>query len=68
MDTRGTLERTYLTIEELASYLAFSTSQIYKMVEAGRIPFARVPGTRLIRFPKKEIDDWMRRNIVKPIS
>jgi excisionase family DNA binding protein len=60
-------EKKYLSVDDLSAYLSCSISKIYKMVESGQIPFAHIPGTKLIRFPKKEIDEWMDKHIVKPV-
>ena len=48
------------TLEQIADYLQISTSSIYKMVQAGRIPAYKVG--RQWRFKKQEIDEWVESN------
>ena len=50
----------WVTLEQIADYLQISTSSIYKMVQAGRIPAYKVG--RQWRFKKQEIDEWVQRN------
>ena len=50
----------WLTLEQIAEYLQMSTSSIYKMVQAGKIPAYKVG--RQWRFKKKEIDRWVEKN------
>ncbi len=47
----------WLTLEQIAEYLQMSTSSIYKMTQAGKIPSYRVG--RQWRFKKEEIDKWV---------
>lgn len=61
-------DKELLTVKDLASYWTCSESYIYKQVESGDLPFVRMPGSNRIRFPKKEIDDLMRRNFVKSVA
>lgn len=46
-----------MDIKELANYLGFSETKIYRLVENGNIPFARIG--RQYRFTKKAIDEWL---------
>jgi len=48
----------WLTLEQIAEYLQMSTSSIYKMAQAGKIPAYKVG--RQWRFRKKEIDRWVK--------
>jgi excisionase family DNA binding protein len=50
----------FLTIDELSQYLNIKKSTLYTMVETGTIAHYRIG--KLIRFRKKEIDDWMEGN------
>jgi len=47
----------WLTLEQIAKYLQMSTSSIYKMAQAGKIPAYKVG--RQWRFKKEEIDRWI---------
>ncbi len=47
----------WLTLEQIAEYLQMSTSSIYKMAQAGKIPSYKVG--RQWRFKKEEIDKWV---------
>ncbi len=53
----------WLTLEQIAEYLQMSTSSIYKMAQAGRIPAYKVG--RQWRFKKEEIDSWVEKQKVK---
>lgn len=53
---RFTMEK-WLTLEQIAEYLQMSSSSIYKMAQAGRIPAYKVG--RQWRFKKEEIDSWV---------
>jgi len=47
----------WLTLEQIAEYLQMSTSSIYKMAQAGKIPSYKIG--RQWRFKKEEIDRWV---------
>lgn len=47
----------WLTLEQIAEYLQMSTSSIYKIAQAGKIPAYKVG--RQWRFKKEEIDRWV---------
>ncbi|MCX7822722.1 MAG: helix-turn-helix domain-containing protein [Syntrophobacterales bacterium] len=47
----------WLTLEQIAEYLQMSTSSIYKMAQAGKIPTYKVG--RQWRFKKEVIDKWI---------
>lgn len=53
----------WLTLEQIAEYLQMSTSSIYKMAQAGKIPSYKVG--RQWRFKKEEIDKWVEHNKFK---
>jgi len=47
----------WLTLEQIADYLQMSTSSIYKMAQAGKIPAYKIG--RQWRFKIEEIDKWV---------
>lgn len=47
----------WLTLEQIAEYLQMSTSSIYKMAQACKIPAYKIG--RQWRFKKEEIDQWI---------
>ncbi len=47
-----------LTIKEVAAYLRFTTTTVYRMAQLGKIPAFRVG--RQWRFKKEEVDEWLR--------
>lgn len=47
----------WLTLEQIAEYLQMSTSSIYKMAQADKIPAYKVG--RQWRFKREEIDRWV---------
>ena len=51
------MTREIMDIKELANYLGFSETKIYRLVEDRRIPFARIG--RQYRFVKSAIDEWL---------
>jgi len=54
----STMEK-WVTLEQIAEYLQMSTSSIYKMAQAGKIPAYKVG--RQWRFKKEEIDRWIKK-------
>jgi len=56
----------WLTLEQIAEYLQMSTSSIYKMAQAGKIPAYKVG--RQWRFKKEEIDRWVQRNKFRKVK
>lgn len=50
----------WLFPEEAARYLKVSSSKVYKMIHEEKIPFHRIPDSRLIRLSVDELDEWMR--------
>ncbi|HOJ16777.1 MAG TPA: helix-turn-helix domain-containing protein [Caldisericia bacterium] len=63
MNKRIMIMDKWLTLEQIAEYLQMSTSSIYKMAQAGRIPAYKVG--RQWRFKKEEIDSWVEKQKVK---
>lgn len=58
MNHQSPIEPRLLTAKQLSVYLGFPLSTIYAMVEQRRIPFKRF-GAKMIRFDRKEIDEWI---------
>lgn len=54
----------WLNVEETAKFLGVSTSNIYSLVQQGRLPGHRVG--KMWRFNKTELDSWIRAN--RPIT
>ncbi len=46
-----------MDVKEVAVYLGFSPTKIYRMLTSGEIPNVKVGGQ--YRFPKTVIDDWL---------
>lgn len=53
------MDKTYMNIKEVAVYLSLPVSSIYAMTAKNEIPFIRLPGGRLMRFIKTDIDLWI---------
>ena len=54
--TRSTL----MTIEEVAEYLRFHPSTVYRLVRQGRLPAVKVG--KQWRFHRQALEDWLRAN------
>lgn len=61
------LHKEFLTIEEAADYLGFSTSQMYRMTSNKEIPYYK-PGGKAIFFRIEDLNDWIRQNRIMPTS
>jgi excisionase family DNA binding protein len=57
-------KKKYLTPPELAEYLGISLHTVYLWTATRQIPFFRL--SRLTRFDKDEIDQWMNDRKVAP--
>ncbi len=55
-----------MDVKEVAAYLGFSPTKIYRMLTSGEIPNVKVGGQ--YRFPKQVIDDWLAGKLVVPGS
>lgn len=53
-----------MDVKEVASYLGFSPTKIYRMLTAGDIPAVKVGGQ--YRFPRRVIDDWLAGKLTVP--
>jgi excisionase family DNA binding protein len=58
------MEKSVMTMGEVAKYLSFSVKHIQRMVTSGEIPCSRVGGE--LRFLKSRIDEWVREQEMKP--
>jgi excisionase family DNA binding protein len=58
------MERSVMTMEEVAKYLSFSVKHVQRLVANGEIPHSRVGGQ--LRFLKSRIDEWIRAHEMKP--
>jgi excisionase family DNA binding protein len=47
----------WITLDELAEYLKFSRTKLYRLAQEGEIPASKV-GSQW-RFNRQEIDDWV---------
>ena len=56
-----------MTIKDVAAYLKFSTASIYRMAQRGDIPAFRI-GTRIWRFKKEDLDQWLQQKSQTPIA
>lgn len=56
-----------LTLDEASIYTGRSKSDLYKRTSKGEIPHYK-PSGKVIYFDKKELDQWLLANRVKPIS
>ena len=66
--TRQALQqKDILTLREAALYAGISTSYLYKLTSARRIPFYK-PALKLIFFRKAELDNWLLKNRQPTIS
>ena len=50
-----------LTFEETCDFTGISSSYLYKLTSAGKIPHSK-PNGKLLFFEKKKIVDWLLRN------
>ena len=56
-----------MTIKDVAAYLKFSTASIYRMAQRGDIPAFHI-GTRIWRFKKEDLDQWLQQKSQTPIA
>ena len=55
-----------MDVKEIAAYLGFSPTKIYRLLTAAEIPHVKVGGQ--YRFPKAVIDDWLAGKLEVPKS
>jgi excisionase family DNA binding protein len=51
----------YMTVEQVAKYLQISVTSVWRFKREGKIKGYRIPGTRMIRYRRKEIEKVMER-------
>lgn len=51
-----------MTVQEVADYLGFGVTKVYKLIESKEIPASKIG--RQYRFLKAAIDAWLARNII----
>jgi excisionase family DNA binding protein len=56
--------REVMTADEVGVYLGVARSTVYKMVQAGEIPYAKIGS--MLRFPKAMVDRWLADHTVQP--
>lgn len=56
-----------LTSDELAQYLGFSKSYLYKLTMKQEIPHYKPTG-KVIFFNRKEVEEWVQRNRIATIE
>jgi excisionase family DNA binding protein len=59
-----TNKKKYFTPSELAEYLNISIHTVYLWTSTKQVPFFRL--SRLTRFDKEEIDQWMKAKKIEP--
>lgn len=59
--------RDILTLDEASEYLQLSKSCLYKMTSSKEIPYY-VPGGKKIYFKKTELEEWLFKSRVTPMS
>jgi excisionase family DNA binding protein len=55
-----------MDVKEIALYLGFSPTKIYRMLTAAQIPYVKVGGQ--YRFPRQVIDEWLAGKLEVPSS
>lgn len=58
MNSEKCKEKELLNITEAAEFLSYAKQSIYGMVSKGTIPFIKRPGSKFLRFRKKELEEW----------
>ena len=51
----------YMTVEQVAKYLQISVTSVRRFKREGKIKGYRIPGTRLLRYRRNEIEKVMER-------
>lgn len=57
----------WLTTDQVAQYLHLRPCTIREYARRGLIPHSRIPGSRIIRYDRLEIDRWMSSSAVAPV-
>ena len=56
------MPREIMKVKEIAEYLGFSPTKVYRLIEANKIPAIKVG--KQYRFKKSIIDDWLVENLI----
>jgi len=56
------MAKNVMTVQEVADYLGFGVTKVYKLIEAKKIPASKIG--RQYRFLKAAVDTWLARNII----
>ena len=56
--------REVMTADDVAAYLGVARSTVYKMVQAGEIPYTKIGS--MLRFPKLVLDRWLADHTTQP--
>ena len=57
MDAPTRIENAWLTVEQIAAYLQVSKETVYRWLDRGSIPAAKIG--RQWRFKTDQVDDWV---------
>ena len=60
------MEKRFLNVPEVATYLGFKQSAIRKWIRRGTIPFNKVNGG--IRFDIERINQWLQKETINKLS
>ena len=56
------MPREIMKVKEIAEYLGFSPTKVYRLIETSKIPAIKVG--KQYRFKKSIIDDWLVENLI----
>jgi excisionase family DNA binding protein len=56
------IEKTWLTVQDAATYAAVSSDTIYTACERAELRHVKVGGRKAIRFRSEWIDEWLERH------
>ena len=60
-ESSGGIEPRYLKLEDVATYLSTSVSQVYALVRSGELPAIKLGGRGVWRVDRKKLDDYVER-------
>lgn len=58
--------KTFFTVEELAKFLSISRASLYRLINKRQFSFYKIGGN--IRFRKKDVDEYLEKIRIKPIT
>lgn len=61
---KKSVEKEYISPQELAEYLGVSVNTVYSWIWQKKVPHVKL--SRLVKFSKTGIDDWMKSMNVMP--